>query len=118
MCCLRACGCYRGGNVTEFALYADRICFTVEENREIVFHFRDLVRTSRTWWLNLFFRDRVLYVGERDFCRDERFFRWFTDPEISVYTPEDPPGDSYKDTWFCKIHEVMNHGPFRTYDLA
>ncbi|MCL4853945.1 MAG: hypothetical protein KJZ78_21505 [Bryobacteraceae bacterium] len=59
-------------------------------------------------------------VGERDWCRPpkERFFRWYTDPTLTVFMPDDE-GQAYDSSYFPRIHRVLWAGKrYGTFDLA
>ena len=89
---------------------------------EVIHSFEQMARNrhrkGQPWWKRILPQLGDCYVGERDFCRKDRYVRWYTDPEITVFTPPDPTEGGYDETWFYKLHEVMLRGPYRTLDLA
>ena len=107
--------------VEEFAVWPDRIELRIGGDwRPFFFGEMDRQRIEmRRWWRRMFPFLEGGCIGERDFCREpgEQYFRWFSDPEITVFTPSDQ-GDDYGETHFCKIHRVMHQGPYYTCDLA
>jgi hypothetical protein len=45
-----------------------------------------------------------------------RFFRFFTQPSLTVYMPDEPPETSYGQTLFRRVHDVLAQGGFATFD--
>ncbi|MDF1816766.1 MAG: hypothetical protein P1V20_31475 [Verrucomicrobiales bacterium] len=110
--------------VTEVVIHFDRVVFHGKNNSEQQFLFCEMNngRSSkiRPWWKSFLPKPEGGIVGEREFCKPpgEQYFRWFTSPQITTYTPPDADDVSYDQTLFYRIHEVMSQGPFRTLDLS
>jgi hypothetical protein len=58
-------------------------------------------------------------VGERDWCRapQDRFFRWYTSPQLTTFMPESE-SRHYAESLFPRIHQVLSSGGYCTFDLA
>lgn len=63
---------------------------------------------------------RGLSVGDRDWFHppSRRFFRFFTDPPITIYMPDEPRETNYGDTLVRRVQDVMSLGGFTTFDLG
>jgi hypothetical protein len=109
--------------VTEVAVYPDRLEL-LAEGRWVSFRFAEIAAWPRPrllWkWLSRLGRPVRLPVGERDWFHPpaERFFRFFTEPPIVVYLPDEPEGTDYGRTLFRRVQDVMEEGGFWTYDLG
>jgi hypothetical protein len=75
----------------------------------VVIRFEDIARWPRPRWLwklawRFFRRPRWLPVGDRDWFHApaDRFFRFFTEPPLTVYMPLDEPS-SRADSNFGRI---------------
>ncbi len=61
------------------------------------------------------------FVAERDWCRDpatSRYFRFYTDPPLKIFMPEEPTGTPYHESLFIQIQQVISSGGFTTFDLG
>lgn len=58
-------------------------------------------------------------VADRDRFHNppDRFFRFYTEPPITVFMPVDETNE-YLNTCFFKIQQVMRSGGFETFDLG
>ncbi len=65
----------------------------------------------RPWWLP---------VGDRDWFHPprDRFFRFYTDPPLTVFLADEDRGIGYSDTLFRRVQEVIESGGYNTYDLG
>jgi hypothetical protein len=111
-------------DITEVAIYPDRLAVRSAE-RWNAFHFADLAVWPRPafLWRQLArygWRPHWLPVGERDWCHSpsERFFRFYTQPRLVIYLPDEPREIGYADTLFRRIQDVMLRGGFNTWDLG
>lgn len=59
-------------------------------------------------------------VADRDWFHPpaERFFRFYTDPPITVFLPNEPRETSYRETTFRRVQDVLMVGGFTTFDLG
>jgi len=110
-------------NVTEAAVYPDRLELK-SAGHWVVFRFQEMGHWPIPAWLRRLhkcFRFRLQRtltpVGERDYCRRDRYFRFWTRPPIVVHTPDELEG-IYALTLFQRMHQVMRAGGFGTFDLA
>jgi len=62
---------------------------------------------------------RLPKVGERDWFHppSERYFRFFTNPRITLYMP-DEPRKAYAGTLFHRVEDRLREGGFGTWDLG
>ncbi|QEH34925.1 hypothetical protein OJF2_34700 [Aquisphaera giovannonii] len=93
--------------------------------RWLSFRFDDLVAWPspafvRKALARLGWRPRWLPVGERDWFHrpSERFLRFFTQPRVTAYLPDEPRETDYGSTLFRRIQEVMLEGGFNSWDLG
>ena len=56
-------------------------------------------------------------VGEREFCADRRYVRFFTDPLLTIYTPPDQDR-TYGNTFIARINIILMKGGYATDDLS
>ena len=56
-------------------------------------------------------------VGDREWCTDRRYVRFFTNPPVKVYTPPDHDME-YGDTYIAKINAVLDKGGYMTFDMS
>ncbi len=111
--------------VTEAVLFPDRLEL-LSEGKWAVIRFLDIARWYRWEWVyrpsaRLGFRVRGWpLVADRDWFHppEGRFFRLYTTPQITVYTPDEPPDTSYGQTIFRRFQDVLLEGGFGTYDLG
>jgi len=109
--------------VGEVAIHVDRLEVNVDGQWRS-FRFADIGRRQESAlasYLRRLCGGKALprLVGERDWCRPprERFFRWYTDPPLTMFMPEDE-GEAYSSGYFPLIHAVLQTGAFSTIDLA
>jgi hypothetical protein len=110
--------------VTEVAVFSDRLEL-LSEGKWVVVHFLDIARWYRRKWLyaplaRLGWVRGWPSVGDRDWFHPPagRFFRFFTEPPLTVYMPDEPADTSYGQTLFRRIQDVMAAGGYRTCDLG
>lgn len=109
-------------DVREVAIFPDRLEVN-SQGRWLTIRFADIGRrqepllVSLLKWLS-FRRPYLRMVGERDYFHvpRDRFFRWYTDPPLTTYMPDDEDPD-YRRSLFPIIHCVMAKGGFHTFDL-
>jgi hypothetical protein len=111
-------------DVTEVAVHADRLELN-SAGRWVAFRFDDIAAWPRPaflwrWFASLGHRPRWLPVGERDWFHppSERFFRFYTQPRIVIYMPDESREMSYGSTLFRRVQDVMLEGGFNTWDLG
>src|SRR5262249_7364910 len=65
-------------------------------------------------------RRRWLPVGERDWFHppSERFFRFYTEPPVVVYLPDEDPSLDGCSSLFGRIRGLIRVGGFQTWDLG
>ena len=107
----------------EVAVYSDRLELNCAGSW-VVFPFRHMSHWPVPRWLLLSYRwvrskihKRLTPVGEREFCREDRYFRFWTRPPIVVFTPHDLDGRQAANL-FQRLHEIMRAGGFATFDLS
>ena len=90
------------------------------------FRFLDIARRYQRGWLyrplarlGWGVRSRPS-VADRDWFHPPsgRFFRFFTEPPVTVYMPDEPPDTSYGQTMFRRVQDVLAAGGFGTFDLG
>lgn len=111
-------------NVYQVAVYPDRLEL-LSAGRWMSFRFEEIAKWPFPrflwWWLARFgWRPRWLPVGERDWFHppSERFFRFYTQPRMTIYLPDEPEGTGYGETLFRRVQDVMLEFGFQTYDLG
>jgi hypothetical protein len=110
--------------VVDATLYPDRLELR-SANDCLVLWFDEIAqwpRPARLWRMlsKIRIRAKWLPVGERDWFHPprDRYFRFFTNPPITVYMPEEPASTGYESTVFVRAQEVMRRGGFATFDLG
>ncbi len=112
-------------SVTEAAVFPDRLEL-LSQDKWVVIRFLDIARWYRRGWL---YRPLARLgwgvrgwpsVGDRDWFHPPsgRFFRFFTEPPVTVYMPDEPRDTSYGQTMFRRVQDVMAAGGFVTFDLG
>ncbi len=110
--------------VTEVAVYPDRLEL-LSAGRWVSFRFEDIAAWPspafiRQWLARLGWRPHWLPVGERKWfdASVERFYCFYTWPQIVVYMP--PESEEIHDgrTLFRRVQDVMLVGGFRAWDLT
>jgi hypothetical protein len=112
-------------SVTEVAVFPDRLEL-LSEGKWVVIRFLDIAHWYRRGWL---YRPVANLgwgvfgspsVADRDWFHPPsgRFFRFYHEPPVTVYMPDEPPETTYGQTMFRKVQEVMRAGGFSTFDLG
>jgi hypothetical protein len=59
-------------------------------------------------------------VADRDWFHmpADRFFRFFTEPAITVFMPHEPASLGYANSTFCKVNTMIMSGGYATMDLG
>ncbi len=112
-------------SVTGAALFSDRLEL-LSESKWVVIRFLDIAHWHRFGWLYRSLARFGLGVGgwpsvaDRDWFHPPsgRFFRFYTEPPITVYMPGEPPETSSRQTIFRRIQDIMAVGGFGTFDLG
>jgi hypothetical protein len=111
-------------DVTEAIVFPNRLELC-SAGTWLAFSFNEMAEWPRPAWLRRLFarlgwRPQFLPVGQRDWFHPpaDRFFRFFTSPQIVVYMPDEPADTSYGKTWFRRVQDVMLQGGFHTWDLG
>ena len=111
-------------DVTSVAVYRDRlellaagrwVSFPLAEIAvwpQPAFVWRGLARAG---W-----RPRWLPVGERDRFKSqaERFYRFYTWPNIVIYMPVEPAETDHGDALFHRVQDVISAGGYGTWELG
>jgi hypothetical protein len=111
--------------VTEVAVFPDRLEL-LSAGEWVRIRFFDIARWYRHGWL---YRPLAWLgwgirgwpsVADRDWFHPPagRFFRFYTEPPVTVYLPDEPPETSYGQTIFRRVQEVMAKGGFASFDLG
>jgi hypothetical protein len=111
-------------SVTEVAVFPDRLEL-LSADRWVVIRFLDIARWYRRGWLyrplaRLGWVRGYPSVADRDWFHPPsgRFFRFFTEPPVTVYLPDEPAETGYGQTMFRRVQDVMGAGGFGTFDLG
>jgi hypothetical protein len=111
--------------VTETIVFPNRLELMTADRR-VVIRFLDIARWNRFGglfrWTARFgwgVRGRPV-VADRDWfhLRPGPFFRFYTDPAITIYLPDECPNTPYGQTLFRRVQEVMAAGGFGTVDVG
>jgi hypothetical protein len=111
-------------SVTEVAVFSDRLEL-LSGGKWVAIRFLDIARWYRNGWLygplarlGLVRGDPV--VADRDWFHPPsgRFFRFFSEPPITVYMPDEPVDLDYGETMFLRVQNVIRSGGFGTFDLG
>jgi hypothetical protein len=111
--------------VSEVAVFPDRLEL-LSESKWVIIRFLDIARWYRFGWLygplaRLGWGVRGWpSVGDRDWFHPPsgRFFRFFTEPPVTVYMPDEPRDTDYGSTIFRRVQDVIRAGGFVTSDLG
>jgi hypothetical protein len=111
--------------VTEVAVFPDRLEL-LSEGKWIVIRFLDIARWYRRGRLyrllaRLGFGVRGQpSVADRDWFHPPpgRFFRFYIEPTITVFMPDEPRELGYGETMFRRVQDVLRSGGFSTFDLG
>lgn len=111
-------------DVTEVVVHPDRLEL-LSTKQWVTFQFIDMVvwPYPQCIWRKLFkigWKPRWLPVGERDWFHppSKRFFCFYTQPNITIYMPDEPTEMEYEQTLFRKVQDTMLAGGFNTWDLG
>jgi hypothetical protein len=111
--------------VTAATLFTDRLEL-LTEGKWVIIRFLDIACWYRCGW---FFRPLARLgfgvcgrpsVADRDWFHPPpgRFFRFYTEPPITIYMPDEPRETSYGETMFRRVQDEMAEGGFGTVDLG
>lgn len=104
-------------SVAEVAVFPDRLEL-LSAGRWVTIRLADIARWPRPQWLaQLGLRRGSAVVGERDWFREDKFFRFYSRPPLTVYMP-DEDGVEYGQTLWWRLQEVLMRGRFTTFDLG
>ncbi|WP_165248439.1 hypothetical protein [Paludisphaera soli] len=112
-------------DVAEVVFFPDRLEL-LSQGRWVVVRFLDIAQWPHDGWfyrllarLGLGVRGRA-YVADRDWFHspDRRFFRFFTEPPITVYMADEPFETDYGSTLFRRLQDVILEGGFCSWDLG
>jgi hypothetical protein len=111
--------------VAHVAIFSDRLELESEEEPTVI-RFLDIAQWHRGGWL---YRPLARLggkvrgwpsVADRDWFHppSRRFFRFYTQPPLTIYLPDEPRETPYGETLFRRIQEVIMAGGFCTNDLG
>jgi hypothetical protein len=110
--------------VLRATIYPDRLELQSDQGTKVI-RFAEIAQWPLPHWLwKLLFplgiRPKWLPVADRDWFHApaDRFFRFNSDPPIVVFMPHDEPRDTYAETCFVRIQQVIAAGGFHTSDLG
>jgi hypothetical protein len=105
-------------SVTEAAVFPDRLEL-LSAGEWVVIRFLDIARWYRHGWLYCVLAHFGWVCGypsvaDRDWFHppSRRFFRFFTEPPVTVYMPDEPTKTTYGQTKFRRVQDVMRAGGF------
>jgi hypothetical protein len=111
-------------DVLEAFVYPDRLELVGESRRSII-KFADIARWPwpKRFWRAMFaigVRPRWLPIADRDWFHPprDRYFRFYTNPVLTLYMPVDEIEDKYAATHFVQIRQVIHSAGFHTNDLG
>lgn len=92
----------------------------------MIVRFSDIAQWPRCGWfyrglvrLGLGVRGRPSVAAREWFHPPaRRFFRFYTEPTITVYMPDEPDDVSYGQTSFRRLQDILEAGGFSTDDLG
>ncbi len=112
-------------SVSEVVVFADRL-EVLSQGSWVVIRFLEIARWHRHGWLY-----RILArlgwgvhgrpsVADRDWFHPPtgKFFRFLTEPSLTVYMPDEPTDLAYDKTMFRRLQDVIAAGGFGTFDLG
>jgi len=111
--------------VSEAVVFPDRLEMLSEGSR-VVIRFQDIARWRRRAWLyrrlarlGLGVRGAPA-VADREWFHSPagRFFRFYTEPALTVYLPDEAGDCDYGETMFRRVQSVIEAGGFGTFDLG
>lgn len=111
-------------SVTDVAVFPDRIELLAAGIRRVI-HFVDIAQWYRFGWLyrpvaRLGWICGFPSVADRDWFHPPsgRFFRFYTQPPVTVYMPDESSELGYGQTLFVRVQSVIQSGGFNTFDLG
>src|SRR3954469_13489553 len=111
-------------DVSEVVVRPDRLELRSGGGR-VVLAFDDLARWPRPVRLRRLLsrlgrRPKWLPVADRDWFHPPRgrFFRFYSDPPLTVFLADEDPGIGYGETLFRRVQDVIQSGGFNTFDLG
>jgi hypothetical protein len=109
--------------VTEVAVYPDRLEL-LSAGHWVSVRLEDIATWPkpaliRRWLARRGWRPPYMPVGEHD-CgsSSERFFRFYTWPQIVIYMPDETAVLDHSKTLVHRVQDIMLEGGFRTWDLG
>ena len=110
-------------NVTEVIIHPEYLKI-LSDNQWSTFHFDDIAQYPRPKWIWRCLKRTGLYssqpfVGEREWFNApaERFVRFYTKPEITIFMPVNEP-EKYFDSYYWRAQIIILKGDFHTCDLG
>jgi hypothetical protein len=109
-------------HITEIAVYCNRIEFYSDREPEIIY-FEEIAKPAGSSFSRvinrLFGGHNLLMIGERDWFHEpkDRFFRIFTEPQITFYMPVNDTSD-YGNCCFTRILNIILSARYSTWDLG
>src|SRR5262249_13452678 len=111
-------------SVTEVIIFPDRLELFSADAWEAV-PFLSIARWNQPAWLNRPLARLGIVrccpsVADRDWFHApaERFFRFYTQPTITIYLTAEPDDLAYAQTMFRRVQEVIEAGGYATLDLG
>ncbi len=111
------------GGVTDATVFPDRVELTTSSGAK-VYRFGTFGHSQApvvvSWiWRFLPSQPPPKLVADRDWFHKpaDRFFRFYTEPPITIFMPVDDTKD-YLNTRFFKIQQVIRSGGFETFDFG
>lgn len=112
-------------NVVEVRVHPDRIELQQRPGDCTVISFDDIAEWPKPAWLwrrlkPLINRPRCLLVADRDWFHvpQQRYFRFYTSPPITIFMPVEDELLDAPDTTFDAIRDTIHSGSYRTADLG
>lgn len=112
-------------SVTEAVVFPDRLELC-SNGHWVVIRFIDIARWYRWSWAYRILA-RVGWgvhgwpsVADRDWFHPPpgRFFRFYTEPPVTIYMPNEPHDLGYTETMFRRVQDLLATGGFGTFDLG
>src|SRR5688572_7024553 len=108
--------------VTEVAVFPDRIELQSDGVLRVI-RFQSIARWRRHGWLwrplaSVGWTCGHPCVADRDWFHppSERFFRFYTEPSITIYMTDEPAGTGYAQSIFRQVQDVIALGGYTTFD--
>jgi hypothetical protein len=111
-------------DVTEVTVYPDRLEL-LSAGRLVSYRLEDIATWPklafiRRWLARRGWKPRCVPVGEHKCVgsSSERYFRFYTWPQIVIYMPAETAVLDYNKTLDRRVQDIMREGGFRTWDLG